>query len=218
MKTHLVRLRPRADTLYTSQNRSVVATGRDGFIDAGPDQGFFVHGTRLLSRYFLNGRPPRPNGLSNVDQHTWLGYYVAASPPYARGEQGTLGPGGVIAQQPIELRISRYVDDGFHEDVDVTNFSQETARLTLELRVDGDFADVAETKGPRRQHGHVERRWQQVGADAVWELSLEYHAEHAYDHHGEKGVAAIDRGVRLRLERASTPPLFREGSSSSNSS
>lgn len=47
----LVRLRTRPDTLYVSQNRSVLATRRDGFINAEPDHGFFVHSTRLLSRY-----------------------------------------------------------------------------------------------------------------------------------------------------------------------
>jgi hypothetical protein len=47
----LVRLRPRADTLYVSQSRTLLATGRDGFITGGPDHSLFVHQTRLLSRY-----------------------------------------------------------------------------------------------------------------------------------------------------------------------
>src|SRR5262245_7805506 len=94
-RQHLVRLRPRADTLYVSQNRTVLATRRDGFINAEPDHGFFVQSTRLLSRYEyrLNGKPPWPNGLSNVEQHTWLGYYVAPAPDAAEKDE-TQGPGG----------------------------------------------------------------------------------------------------------------------------
>src|SRR5919106_6867839 len=92
---HLVRLRTRADTLFVSQNRTVLATRRDGFIGAEPDHGFFVQSTRLLSRYeyLLNGRPPWPNGLSNIEQHSWLGYYIAPAPD-AIDNPATQGPGG----------------------------------------------------------------------------------------------------------------------------
>src|SRR5438874_7146327 len=97
---HLVRLHPRPETLYVSQNRSVLATRRDGFFNAEPNHGFFVQGTRLLSRYEyrLNGNAWLPNGLSNVEQHSWLGYYIAS--PRDAGH-GTQGPGGEAAQQAI---------------------------------------------------------------------------------------------------------------------
>lgn len=211
MTTQLVRLRPRPDTLYVSQNRSVLATGRNGFIDEGPDHGFFVHGTRLLSqyRYRLNGEAPLPNGLSNVDQHTWLGYYIAAPSSHVQRDR-TEGPGGTLAQHPVELRLSRYVDDGFHEDVDITNFTQAPTRFPLELLVDGDFCDIAETKGPRQQHGTIERDWRQLDDD-TYELSFRYHATHKYEHQGHTGVAQIDRAVRLRFTHASSPPEYRNG-------
>jgi hypothetical protein len=156
---HLIRLRTRPETLYASQNRTVLATRRDGFINAEPDHGFFVQGTRLLSRYEyrLDGRPLFASGLSNVEQHTWLGYYVAPAPG-VRDNYGTQGPGGATAQHSIELRLSRFVSDGLHEDVDVTNFTQQPAHLTLELRLDADFADTAETKSKRLQRGRT-RRW-----------------------------------------------------------
>src|SRR5205814_3790030 len=109
---HLVRLRTRADTMYVSQNRTVLATRRDGFVNAEPDHGFFVRGTRLVSRYEyqLNAGPLFPIALSNVEQHTWLGYYAAAPPDAA--DEGTQGPGGTTAQQTIELRLSRCVSAG----------------------------------------------------------------------------------------------------------
>ena len=50
-RDYLVRLRPRADTLYVSQGRTVLATERDGFIADGAEHGLFVYETRLLSRY-----------------------------------------------------------------------------------------------------------------------------------------------------------------------
>jgi glycogen debranching enzyme len=205
---HLVRLRARADTLYVSQNRSVLATRRDGFINAEPDHGFFAHSTRLLSRYeyLLNGRPPWPNGLSNVEQHSWLGYYVAPTPE-AMDDVGTEGPGGTTAQHTIELRLSRFVSGGLHEDVDVTNFTQRPARLILELLVDADFADTAETKGQRLQRGTIRRRWHRNHLA----LMFSYEAEHAYAHQGNVGTTHLRRGVTLRFENASSLPAYSRG-------
>jgi glycogen debranching enzyme len=206
---HLVRLRTRADTLYVSQNRSVLATRRDGFINGEPDHGFFVQSTRLLSRYeyVLNGRPLSPNGLSNVEQHSWLGYYVAPAPE-AVDNFVTQGPGGATAQHTIELRLSRFVSDGLHEDVDVTNFTQRPAPLTLELHLDADFADMAETRGERLQRGRVQRQW---SAATVPTLTFNYDVEHQYSHQGDVGTARLHRGVILRFENADSPAAHVKG-------
>lgn len=205
---HLVRLRTRADTLYVSQNRTVFATRRDGFVDGEPDRGLFVQSTRLLSRYEyrLNGRPPTPNALSNVEQHSWLGYYAAPAPE-VDDNYVTQGPGGATAQHTIELRISRFVSDGVHEDVDITNFTQQTAQLRLELHVDGDFADIAETKGARQQRGKVRKEWQ--ATERGHALTFSYEARHDYSHQGNVGTAHVDRGVRLSLTTATSPPTYR---------
>jgi glycogen debranching enzyme len=204
---HLVRLRTRPDTLYVSQNRTVLATRRDGFINAEPDHGFFVRSTRLLSRYEyrLNGKALTPNGLSNVEQHTWLGYYVAPAPD-AIDNYGTQGPGGAAAQHTIEVRVSRFVSDGLHEDVDVTNFTQNAARLTLDLLLDADFADNAETKGERFQRGSIDRAWNTSERQPT--LTFSYAAEHAFSHQGNVGTARLQRGVIVRFQNASSPPAF----------
>jgi glycogen debranching enzyme len=209
---HLVRLRTRAETLYTSQNRTVLATRRDGFIDAEPDHGFFVRSTRLLSRYEyrLNGKPLFPNGLSNVEQHTWLGYYVAPAPD-AVDDFGTQGPGGATAQQTIELRLSRFVSDGLHEDVDVTNFTQQPASLVLDLTLDADFADTAETKGERLQRGKVQQDWNAGSNEHAHALRFSYEAEHAYSHQGDAGTARLHRAVTIRFHHAGSPPTYKKG-------
>src|SRR3954469_23009705 len=84
----LVRLRPRADTLHVSHSNTVLATGRDGFVHKGSAHGLFVHETRLLSQYqyLIEGHAPHPVALSNVEQHTWLGYYIVV-PPGVREER-----------------------------------------------------------------------------------------------------------------------------------
>ncbi|HLJ76674.1 MAG TPA: amylo-alpha-1,6-glucosidase, partial [Acidobacteriaceae bacterium] len=40
----------------------------------------------------------------------------------------------------------------------------------------------------------------------VWEQMADYHAEHRYSHQGNKGVAKLHRGLRLRIENAGSAP------------
>src|SRR5215216_814874 len=89
----LIRIRPRPGTTYVSRGRCVMATAVDGTIDAQPDHGFFVHETRLLSRwrYRIDGEAPWANASSCIRQDRWLGYFVIAAPgvPLAEADEGS---------------------------------------------------------------------------------------------------------------------------------
>ncbi len=148
-----------------------------------------------------------PNGLSNIEQHTWLGYYVAPAPD-AIDNYVTQGPGGATAQQTIEVRLSRFVSDGLHEDVDVTNFTQQEANLTLDLILDADFADTAETKGERLQRGKVEREWSTYEREHT--LRFSYQAEYAHSPQGNVGTAHLQRAVTIRFQNSGSPPTHRK--------
>lgn len=209
-RDYLVRLRPRDDTRYVSQGRTVLATGRDGFVEDGGQFGLFVHQTRLLSRYrhLIEGEPPVAVALSNVEQHSWLGYYARLAPGVEPGppDEGS-GLMDAATEQTLELRVSRHVGLGIHEDIDLTNFARAPTGFELALEVEADFADQEEAVRPRRQHGRITRLWRQIGPDS-WELSFDYEAAHAFDRQGHRGTASLQRGVRLRIERASSPPSF----------
>ena len=86
----LIRLHVRDHSVYLSRGYTVLATERDGYLDDRPQQGFFVHQTRLLSRYRcrLNGECPLPVALSHVDQHAWLGYYIVSAPGHGSADAG----------------------------------------------------------------------------------------------------------------------------------
>lgn len=207
---YLVRLRPRDDTRYVSQGRTVFATERDGFVNDGGQFGLFVHQTRLLSRYryLVDGEPPAPVALSNVEQHSWLGYYTRLAPGADPGppDHGS-GLMDAATEQTLELRLSRHVGLGVHEDLDLTNFTRSPTGFELALEVEADFADQEETVRPRRQHGLITRLWRRAGRD-TWELSFVYEAEEAFDGRGRSATVPLRRGVRLRIERASSPPVF----------
>ena len=193
----LVRINAQPDTIYVSHGRTVLATRRDGSLSGEAGHGLFVHETRLLSRYryLVNGKPPSPNTLSNVDQHSWLGYYVFW-PPGVKRPPRDRGSGQVpdIAQQTAELRVSRFAGEGVHEDLDITNYSRRAISFDLTIEIESDFADLTEDAENREQTGRVRRRWN-GGA-----LTTEYVARHAQN--------VIRRGLIIR---PSMRPRYRDG-------
>ncbi|HUP61053.1 MAG TPA: glycogen debranching N-terminal domain-containing protein [Thermoanaerobaculia bacterium] len=143
----LTRIRARPTTLYISHGRTVLATGRDGMIAPGSTNGLFVYETRLIRtlRYFIDDALPAPNVLSNVEQHSFLGYYLAAAPGVDAGDADR-GSGMVPpeSRQPLELRVSRFAGDGLHEDIDLTNFAKSATRFTFAIEIEDDCSDLAD--------------------------------------------------------------------------
>src|SRR5213593_4609943 len=154
----LAKLIPRPNTIYCSQGRAVLATNLDGLIEDFPRHGFFFSETRVLSRlrYFVDGKPPQTVAVSNVEQHSWLGYYIFPPPGLDWKEDTGSGEMEAASEETIELKISRTVGLGVHEDIDFTNSSHKATRFIFEIELDCDFADQAETF-KRKQHGKLER-------------------------------------------------------------
>ncbi|HYI11808.1 MAG TPA: glycogen debranching N-terminal domain-containing protein [Thermoanaerobaculia bacterium] len=188
----LVRIRPRPFTVYIARGRSVLATTPEGVIDGGPDHGFFVHETRLLSRwrYSIDGQPPSPNALSSVRQNRWIGYYVIAAPGVPLPEQDA-GSGQVPAasQNTLELQVTRGIEDALHEELVLTNYTTAITTFVLSIELDADFADQAETR-KRQQQGDTEVQWE----EATNSLTFHYTARN--------GDAVLHRGVEIRASQA----------------
>ena len=201
MDPGLVHLRVRDDARFVGHGDTVLAMQRDGSIDGGADQGLFVRETRLLSLYrcTIGRRVPLPVVVSNVRQDSWLGYYIVPVPGSEHDEQTIAQK---AAQDTLELRVSRIVGEGMHEDLDVANYSQMPANFRLAFDIDADFADIEETPGERRQKGRIERRWKR--GNGVQELVFDYRAEHEYAHQGVHGHSRIHRSLTLRIDCVAT--------------
>lgn len=197
----LTRVRPRPFTTHISRGRGVIATTLDGLIDDSPDHGLFVHETRLLSRlrYFINGKEPSPNAFSTIRQNHWLGYFVTPAPGVTAPPRDD-GSGQVPAasQTPLELSITRVIDDGLHEDVDLTNYTTETSAFVFAIELDADFADQGETR-QRQQHGERTVQWD---GDAQ-RLTFDYTA-----HNRE---LTLHRGVNLEIANATSAADWIDG-------
>lgn len=178
----LTRIRARADTLYLSHGRTVLATGRDGMIAPGSRHGLFVYETRLVKtlRYFIDDRMPSANVLSNVEQHSFLAYYITAAPGVDLGEPDQ-GSGMVPpeSRQPLELCVARFAGDGLHEDITLTNYATGTTRFTFAIEIEHDSSDIADLD----RHVDIDRRVDVgfsraprfEGSRALFEIELEPH-------------------------------------------
>jgi len=159
----LAKISPRPKTIYCSQGRAVLATDLDGLIQDFPRHGLFVGETRLLSRYqyFVDGKVPQTVAVSNVEQHSWLGYYISSAPGAKWRKDTGSGEMEESSEETIELKVSRTVGLGVHEDIDFTNFTQRVVQFTFEIELDNDFAGQAETFR-RKQYGKLTRRWRRL--------------------------------------------------------
>ena len=199
-QTTLVRLQPRSGTLYASRGRTVLATGLDGQIRPERDVGLFVRETRLLSRceYRIDDQALVASALSNIEQHTWLGYFFCRTPgaPPREADRGS-GRVPLATEETLELRVFRRVGEGLHEDLHLTNFSRFATRFTLGLTIEADFADYIESGGERLQHGHTSFAWD---ADAK-RLTIGYHAA-SPDHDGRPATFGCGLEIAVRAPGA----------------
>jgi glycogen debranching enzyme len=192
----LVRVTVRPATSYISRGRSVLATTVHGTIAGGSDHGLFVHETRLLSRwrYLIDGAEPFANALSVIRQNHSLAYYVITAPgvtPPSRDD----GSGQVPdeSRNTLELRVTRWIDDGLHEHVDLANYATEETSFVFAIEVDADFADPIETRR-RKQHGERRVQW------STPRLAFDYVARHE--------ASTLHRGVDIAVARASSAPVY----------
>ncbi len=194
----LTRIRPRPSTVHVSRGRCVMATTLAGTIEGNPDHGFFVHETRLLSRwrYRIDDEEPSPNALSSLAQHRWLGYYVIAAPGATIEADHGSGQVPAASQATLELRVMRTVDDGMHEDVALTNYTSERSSFRFSLELDADFIDQAEAR-ELRQYGPVDVQW----SHDLQRLTFVYNARNEYENSSGSGVATLSRSVELTVAR-----------------
>lgn len=179
-----------------------MATTLDGIVVGGEDdRGFFVSETRVLSlwRYRIDGQTPEPTSLSSVRQNHWLGYYVLPAPAVTKPprDQGS-GRVPLSSQITLELRVTRIVDEGMHEDLDLRNFTTEASTFELAIDVAADFIDPGEI-GERRQNGTLETVWDRERA----RLIFDYRAQHEEQ--------ALHRSIEIEIANATTRPEYRDG-------
>lgn len=121
-------------TVSLVEGSTFAISGPSGDIVPGGAQGLFHRDTRFLSRLelLIDGEHPEPLAAKTVDPYS--ARFVLRLP--------WDGPG----ESPLVAVRNRFVGDGLHEDVDITNHALEPVELWVEIRIDADFADLFEVK------------------------------------------------------------------------
>jgi glycogen debranching enzyme len=111
----------------------------DGRILGGPDDGFFTRDTRFISAWDLqiNGRRPALLNSASVQ-------FFSARFEYTN--EAFLDDAGPVGRHALGIRVDRTVSGGVHEDIDITSYARRPVRLTIEIAIESDFADIFDVR------------------------------------------------------------------------
>lgn len=176
-------------TITINRDDRVVVCQADGSILGGAD-GFFTRDTRFISGYALriNGRPPILLASTPIQ-------FFSSRFEYAN--DAMVDPDGVIARQSMGLQLDRTVADGVHEDYDLVNYARRPVRLTIEIAILSDFADIFDVKAGQLVHrGDLNTRWFRSRRELrTTYVNRDFHRE-----------------LVVQVERSTSPPQFANGS------
>ncbi len=182
-----IRVGPPNLTIHADEQFLVCAP--DATISEEKQQGFFSTDTRLVSAFGISLARQRPVLLNSAVIAPF-----AARFEFVNEELSTRR--GRVEAAHVHLRLDRVLHDGLHEDYDVTNYERAPVDFDLELRIEGDYADLFDVK----EHRLVRRGT----ADSTW--SREERALRTTYRNED-----FERGLRLAVERCDSEPTFANG-------
>lgn len=177
------------DTITINRDDRILVSGPGGRIDTDAEQGFFARDTRFVSAYAVTLNGLQPVLLNSAPIRYFSARYEFTNPLLIDSD-------GVILANTIAFRLDRTISGGLHEDYDFVNYGGRPVALTIELRIDSDFADLFDVKihGLVRR-GTIQTRW--------------------FPRMGELRTSYANRSFRpgfvVRVERPSSLPQFANG-------
>ena len=139
--------------LVLNQGSGFAVTDQDGQINWPTDKGVYYSDTRLISswRIYADGEPWDLLNSGNIA-------FFAARIFLANRRLVT--ESGELAAGTLGLTVSRSLEGGLHEDLDLVNHGPTTAQFNLEIAMRSDFADLFEVKSNTIvRRGHVTTSW-----------------------------------------------------------
>jgi len=139
--------------IVTNQGHTVLVTEPDGCIPLHSQKGLYFRDTRLISHWSIcaNGEQWQLLNGGNLYHYTSRVYLTN---PEISMEAGTIPP------RTLQLVLSRSIDEGMHEDIDILNFGMERVEFNLEILIQSDFADIFEVKSEKVvRRGRISSRW-----------------------------------------------------------
>jgi hypothetical protein len=139
--------------IASNQGHTVLVTEPDGQISLHSQKGLYFRDTRLVSGWNICA-----NGASWELLNGGNLYHYASKIFLTNREIGT--EKGIIKPRTLQLTLSRAIDGGMHEDIDIVNYGRDVAEFNLEIQIRSDFADLFEAKsGKVFTRGRITSRW-----------------------------------------------------------
>jgi glycogen debranching enzyme len=176
-------------TITINRDDRVLVCQPDARVLGGAD-GFFTRDTRFISGYDVRINGVRPLLLSSSPVQFFSSRFEFTN-------DALVDTSGPIPSQSLALRLDRTVADAVHEDYDLVNHASRPVRLTIEVAILSDFADIFDVKGGQIVHrGQLNTRW--------------------FRSRGELRTSYVNgdfrRDLIVAVERSASTPQFANGS------
>jgi glycogen debranching enzyme len=135
------------------QGQTVLITEQDGQIKSPGEKGLYFFDTRVVSDWtiYANGVPWEPLSGGAISHYASR---IFLTNPTIVTETGSIPP------RTLGLTLSRSINGGMHEDLDITNDSMKPVCFQLEIALRCDFADIFEVKSARIvRRGRIKTEW-----------------------------------------------------------
>ncbi|MFO1024166.1 MAG: glycogen debranching N-terminal domain-containing protein [Acetobacteraceae bacterium] len=171
------------------QAMTVLVTEPDGQINWPSEKGLYFFDTRLISAWAVYANGAEWQLLNG-------GAISFDSSRIFLTNRAFLTEDGPVAAHALAFELSRVIDHGMHEDLDIVNFSQKPVRFNLEIALRSDFADVFDVKSGRMiRRGRITADWQEAQQTLC----------NAYRN------ADFARSMTIKAARCDSPAVFANG-------
>jgi glycogen debranching enzyme len=136
-----------SDLVSVKDGGLFVCSSTSGDIARSPSwgEGVFAHDTRFVCGFVLSIDGHEPVLLSSSAELSHLANFNLTNP---RLDQPGAQP---IEQMTLHIRRTRIVRDRLYERIEIWNHGRTTARTTLQIWIETDFADIFEIRGVRQR-------------------------------------------------------------------
>jgi glycogen debranching enzyme len=132
---------------------TVLVTEPNGEMVWPSDHGLYLLDTRLISAWSVQANGEGWDLLNGgAVRHGTARIYLT--------NREFLTEDGTVSGRTLSFVLSRHIDGGMHEDLDITNHGISEIRFNLEVLIRSDFADVFDVKAKRNiRRGHISSSW-----------------------------------------------------------
>jgi glycogen debranching enzyme len=135
------------------QGPAVLVTEPDGQVKWPSKRGLYFRDTRVISAWAIYANGERWDLLNGGAVSYHAARIFLTNRPFETED-------GPIPACTLGLVIGRHINGGLHEDILITNHSQNPVRFNLEIAIRADFADIFEVKSDRIvRRGRITTSW-----------------------------------------------------------